>query len=646
MLPLRPSPPKNGPADSLFSRIIQINQQKGSFRNVTEQSLIEDINSQPTADEDVEFQDVDGEGAMDESPDDREKRLENLYKGREEILRQIDTARNDAYSALDFVSLLLTKHNSRQAEASMSPFLKQNIPLGTLEPQKGRFAGPSAAEKRKIELVSAGWKVESLGSSAEHLLGAASRLQKEAARESKYWEQVSRIRAKGWAVSRVPQERHTLGVRFGFPEASLSFRNKGFAALRSKDDGDLYLDRGAYTSKHRSVKVTILENGREIGASSVPADTSVKSEAIEDEILQARNSLFEEELFHEANREATSSASLEFVTDRNLISFALKGGTEVQIRLVKLTQDVVEPATQWPSNDLAEGIALSLRILLSHAHRKNHERRTRPPPPLTTKQRPVPEYPLLRPVFAFLQHRENVQDLDKWITEQLKTLSAAGFVVSSTVKPFEGTELPSDIGKDSQTTVTAWIDSLTARLESSINIQLPSSRILDVKIRSLLSPPILGTEFTISEVLWQSVRLPASRQPAVADCKNSLSQTILQDVVSAIESVVLPLSHTGSTTRDTSTLRWVSERPFSSNFGARVGLSSNKSQLQLQFSPSAFLLRYVLISADGRSPQSYTYVWTKDGQIMKETGGKREAIEHTSWKEIVEESLTFLEKLL
>lgn len=85
MLPLRPPSGKSDAADSLRARIIQINEQKGSFRNVTEQSVLEEIDAGPPEDADVDMGVDDG----DESEDDCDNRLEKLYKGREEILKQI-----------------------------------------------------------------------------------------------------------------------------------------------------------------------------------------------------------------------------------------------------------------------------------------------------------------------------------------------------------------------------------------------------------------------------------------------------------------------------------------------------------------------------------------------------------------------------
>lgn len=120
--------------------------------------------------------------------------------------------------ALDFVSLLLSKETPRQAEISMSPHLKQTVPIGSLGLDITRLPQPSESEEREAELVSQGWKLEGLTSAADSLLRSASRLEKEMEQETRYWGQVLAVKKEGWSICRLPRERHTLGVRYGFAE--------------------------------------------------------------------------------------------------------------------------------------------------------------------------------------------------------------------------------------------------------------------------------------------------------------------------------------------------------------------------------------------------------------------------------------------
>lgn len=504
--------------------------------------------------------------------------------------------------------------------------------------QKVKASGPSAEEKARTELVSNGWKLESFSSSAERLLGASSRLQKEASRESKYWEQVSKIKGDGWAVSRLPQEKHTLGVHFGFSEATPSFRNRGIAALRPGDDGSLFLDRGISSSQHRAIQVSISEGDQQIGASTLPVDTSTESDAVEQEVLQARNSLFEEELFHEANREARSMANLGVISGHDSITFDLPEKKRVELRLQRLEDSAATSPGLGTMNDTAEAIALSLRLLLTRAHRKNFERRTRPPPPMPNKPRQTPEYALLRPIMALLQHRQYVDSLNTWLSDLLRPLQVAGLTTSLSSMPLLSIEqsLRADPQR-SENGQWALAESLTGMLESSVEIQLPSAQKLDIKLRSLMGPPLWGTEFVVSEIAWPSIRLPASRYTMIDDCQTAIAQIILQDVATTIEGI----SSSAPENKPTATrLKWKSEKPFSTSLIARTGPS--QSGLQFLLTPSALLVRLSPANEGTKSRRLHSYAWMKDGQVKKEVGGKREDAEGLTLAQVVEESLQAL----
>ena len=77
------------------------------------------------------------------------------------------------------------------------------------------------SQKHTDSLISMGWKLQSLDSVADTLLRSAARLEQEMERETKYWGQVLAIKEQGWSLCRLPGERHTLGVKYGFGEGWL-----------------------------------------------------------------------------------------------------------------------------------------------------------------------------------------------------------------------------------------------------------------------------------------------------------------------------------------------------------------------------------------------------------------------------------------
>jgi mediator of RNA polymerase II transcription subunit 17 len=130
-------------------------------------------------------------------------------------------ARYSAQSALDFISLLLSKDMPVQAGLSISPQLREWVPTGTLGADKVKESLTTDAQKKDNKQIAKGWKLQSLDKTVESILASATRLEKEIELETKYWEQVLAVSDKGWAICRLPHEKHILGVRFGFSEGQL-----------------------------------------------------------------------------------------------------------------------------------------------------------------------------------------------------------------------------------------------------------------------------------------------------------------------------------------------------------------------------------------------------------------------------------------
>ncbi len=83
-----------------------------------------------------------------------------------------------------------------------------------------KLADPRLTEAQRTDnrQIAKGWKAQSLNSVVDSILASATRLEKEIEHETKYWEQVLAVSDSGWAVCRLPNEKHILGVRYGFSE--------------------------------------------------------------------------------------------------------------------------------------------------------------------------------------------------------------------------------------------------------------------------------------------------------------------------------------------------------------------------------------------------------------------------------------------
>lgn len=129
----------------------------------------------------------------------------------------LSQAQNEALTALDFMSLLLSRDAPKQA-STMSEFLKQAVPSGTLNFDNTQASKPTKAQDDAAKKVSMGWNFQSLNSAADRLLDSATRLESELRKEARYWDGILSVSEKGWSVCRLPREARTVGVRFGFSE--------------------------------------------------------------------------------------------------------------------------------------------------------------------------------------------------------------------------------------------------------------------------------------------------------------------------------------------------------------------------------------------------------------------------------------------
>ncbi|PGH31893.1 hypothetical protein GX50_05328 [[Emmonsia] crescens] len=510
-LPLRPFIQKSAAEpDSLPIRIAQINAQRGSFRNVTEQSLQEEIDAQRALEAAGGEAEEKGEVESEEvKPTDR---LEQLFKSRAEIIDFAAQAHAEANYALDLVSLLVSKYTPRQAEVSMSPYLKQRAPLGSLGIDVIKTPEKTEAAQKEIVDLSRGWKLENFDAAANKLLQSASRLEEEVAAETKYWAGILDIKEKGWKVCRLPRERQTLGVQYGFLEATPTFRDRGLAALRRGAGGDLILDRGLQTSKPRSLRVRVQHDDQIIGVSKlIPLELAAGEDAIESRIRLARDALYEEELFHEINREARTLLQHGIESKQNLIQFQANDNQQILIDLVGLDEGISDSDQQGHEEDaLAETVAQSLRLLLSHAHRQKYRRRTQIPPPVTAKRRPNPEYSLLQPTVSYLQHKSAIRWLRSFLDTITRTLQLAGLKCKYDIAPLISVKLPlspkttapapaPSSEPDSPPFVERLVDSFLTPLESIVTgTFLSPTSSFKIRIITTINPNALGTEFEIA----------------------------------------------------------------------------------------------------------------------------------------------------
>ena len=302
-------------------------------------------------------------------------------------------------------------------EKAMTDYVLDNTPLKSLGFKEASAVTEPLAKmesKRQDEdTISQGHKMKSLCTSADKLLAAATRLNKEVEKETNYWKQILAIRETGWSITRLPAERQNLAVRFGFAEATGNFKFRGLAALRAGETGDVVLDE-ALTSATKSLRVRVLDNGNVVGSSSLHlADIGLEM-SIEHLIRRARDTLFDEELFQELARESRLLLPHNVTMDGNKIRVpycqpnanrSAQSDCQRVIVLDLVGKEVASVLDHQIEDTEAQSIALALRLLLSYSHRQKLHQRSRIPLPIAERQSKEPPPPILRILMGYLQHK-------------------------------------------------------------------------------------------------------------------------------------------------------------------------------------------------------------------------------------------------
>lgn len=301
------------------------------------------------------------------------------------------------------------------------------------------------------------------------------------------------------------------------------------------------LDEGLIPSKARFVRVRAIQEGRLLGYSKPTRSALNDDGTIEGRILQARDTVFEEELFHELVREARAIASFGVTTRQNLIKIPASDDLEILLDLVDADEDSSLPEHEITreGTSLAEGLAHTFRILLAYAHRRNLHRRTQLPLPLTPKMRPVPEQQILRPALAYIKHMSHVRWLQSLLKDIFSVLRSAGLEA-----PAYNANVFSTKGQNTPATskVETLIEQFLTPFESTFSGKLLTARgSFSIIVRTNLSLPPFGTSFDVSFNMpkYTEIKSPGSLSQR-EEVEAALAHLLLLDIVFTISSSGAP----------------------------------------------------------------------------------------------------------
>lgn len=432
------------------------------------------------------------------------------------------------------------------------------MPKGILDFDRSDASRVTKTQDDTAKATAAGWSLSSLNASADKLLGAAQRLEKEMEKETKYWGQILSVSEKGWSTRRMPREPHTVGVWFGFSEAGSLFSARGLAAFRPDASGDIMLDQGLSASA-RTVRVQIVENGQVVQTSRL-ATLSSGDEDLEEVIRHARDSLFDEELFHEMTREARTLASWGVVVRDDAIRIPIhKLGKASSLHSTVPTHEVVIDLVPTAHHDItinantshADAVVLALRLLLVNVYQQRFRKRSQPPQPLTDQPLSTPTYEILQPIMNYLNHTNCSSSIVEQIDKMQKLLQLSG-LSSSPLQSRSELDCVTP-GPSCGSRAFSLFEHLKAPLKSSINFKLSETEQHEIAIESHLSAPLFGSTLELrstsdsktSSISLRSVndlerQLSTLAQKAVADhIVKHIQGSMIEDTTG---SILLPSS--------------------------------------------------------------------------------------------------------
>jgi mediator of RNA polymerase II transcription subunit 17 len=537
------------------------------------------------------------------------------------------------------VAQLLSRDPTKNLEASFSEqYKQQRVPKGSFGLAKG--APPDRSDEReeqhriedtaqRKQLLAKGSRMEALEWATDSFLQAATELETEVHKETKYWNEIISISQRGWSIQRFGRDsRHSpFAVRYGFPEASDHFKARGLAPLRMNKDGGIILDP-ALALKPKTLRVRISNNGKIVGTSCLPVQGQTTGVAVEKSIQLARDSLFEEELYHEMSLEVRQLLAYGAELRDSVIALPAPGLTHDSVGRKVLIDCIARDNDALGSQDqsetlLAQHVAEALRLLLTHEHRMRLFRRSQLPSPLTQQKRARENPPLLRTLLAVLSHINAVDVLQAYLTRAAGTLESAGFSVAlQTTRETSWVKLMTMIAESTRKDLSA-VDQLlevfSKPFDGMATLSLPSSELESEKItiatRTFFGMPTFGTEHKIT--------LPPSLVSVLnlsQDQKREFRFASAQEVISYLNWMLsLDLSHTLLTKEYASRAIIMSKDP-RVNVLYRAGKETKQKDVAVDFADGRLMLTVGnnIPPDDVYAEQTFTWDGTREKRTFKE----------------------------
>ncbi|KAI0540432.1 subunit 17 of mediator complex-domain-containing protein [Xylaria digitata] len=621
---LRPWPTGDKKPQNLADFISRVNAQPNGFRNLNEADLRREIQAKQQGT--LEDDGVDG---SEEDDDDNDEEEADEVKGktaavaREEFLRNIEFAHQSAMLALDSISLLLSKETPVQAGTTLSPTLRDLVGIGTLGASKLREPNVTEAQVQDDLSVATGWRVMGINAIVDSVVAAAERLEKEIELETKYWADILAVSDDGWTVCALPQEPHTLGVRFGFAESAAEFRNSSIAPLIRNDDGTIKLGVGKVGGGSQRIRITIKKDGIITDQSPLPGRMPDHA-PLKDRVREARNTIFHQELWYELNREARILLAYDVYYDGPAIIWKQNKNTEFIFSLEDLDEQDEMNANYTEGIRSSTAAYSLLQFLLFQSHRQNYHKRTSLSPSVRQNDPNNSTYTILRSVISRFEYFKNSADLGSHLDKLVHTLRHAG--VSTAFYSVLPTPTPPVSGatqvRHTPTTELLWVQQLVYHMVTLYTFNItPDARIWCCSRGFVRS--FIGTYFymTLKHPFADNKDLPPNPLETVyppADYCANVQEAVYYLCQAAVRVLSQKLAKTAAKNLGDDNIQW-------SETIAGIGIKSNKgrdARIDIDVVNDKIVLT---LKADWQADKtSHSRTWTWDSENRH--GGK-ESIE-------------------
>ncbi|CCF56354.1 hypothetical protein KAFR_0B00550 [Kazachstania africana CBS 2517] len=404
---------------------------------------------------------------------------------RSKMIDHINVAMNESSLALETVSLLLSGVRENNAKSSISPYLKRNVPMGSLNSDRIPINNSNNVKKTNEKIkFSFGWKLKCLDDSKLMLKKNVDKLFEIVRRENKYWQMISQVIVNTDVIFKLRDKlsgERLIGIKYGFEDSGSNYHlDRGIAVLKNNTELNQLELIPYYNNKNFSIHdsnirigytfiririFTKIESEDDFILSGESSITNNDSTNIRDQIKKFKDIIFEKELMYQLKKESSQLISYGVkIENENKIMIELPNEKiEIELLQVDDLSTVMNEQDNPKINDKrANLILITLRLLLVVIFKKNLRRRSTTNSISNHNGSYSEDILLIRPILGKLRH-QNYKILLKKIIKQ----NILDIIESSQCQEIKITRKPNN---DTTRTVDKHIDKLNKDIASFDNL--------------------------------------------------------------------------------------------------------------------------------------------------------------------------------